>query len=437
MSIQLHLRSRNSFLGSKRRKKVLIKTTAERGAKMPGALEGIRILEWASWINGPSAGAMLADLGAEVIKVEDRIRGDPMRGSETLYGSSMVASGINLAYELYNRNKKSITVDMAKEKGKEVVYRLVKNSDVFLTNYGKSLAAKLGVDYETLSKHNPQIIYAYTSGYGSRGLERERRAFDFVGQARSGMMSTMGERGTPPVLMVGAPTDQLGSIMLAYGILAALVARERSGIGQEVETSMIGAAMHIQVLPIGVYLLQGREMARHSRTNTKSPFSNYYQCADGKWLLLSEPQVDRFWPQICRALGLEKLEEDPRFNNVASRRENARELISILDKVLTTRNREEWLRILGEEVGIACSPVLSIAEVVNDPQVLENNYIVESDHPVLGRVKIPGFPVSFSRSPPEVRSAAPHFGQHTEEVLLQVGGYTWDEIAELKEQEVT
>jgi len=404
---------------------------------MSGALQGIRILEWASWINGPSAGAMLADLGAEVIKVEERIHGDPMRGAETLYGSAMVTSGLNLGYELVNRNKKSIAVDMAKERGKEVIYRLARKSDVFLTNYRKSLAAQLGVDYATLSQHNPQIIYAHTSGYGSRGPDSERRAFDFVGQARSGMMHNMGERGTPPALMVGAPTDQLGSTMLAYGILAALVARERSGIGQEVETSMIGAAMHIQVLPIGTYLLQGREMARHSRANTRSPFSNYYQCADGKWLLLSEPQVDRFQPQLFKALGIEQLQRDPKFDTVQSRRENATELISILDEILATKTRDEWLRILGDEVGIACSPVLSIAELVTEPQVLENDYIVDFNHPILDRVKVPGFPISLSRTPAEARTAAPQFGQHTEEVLLEVGGYTWDEIARLKEEEVT
>jgi len=237
--------------------------------------------------------------------------------------------------------------------------------------------------------------------------------------------------------MVGAPTDQLGSTMLAYGILAALVARERSGIGQEVETSMIGAAMHIQVLPIGTYLLQGREMARHSRANTRSPFSNYYQCADGKWLLLSEPQVDRFQPQLFKALGIEQLQRDPKFDTVQSRRENATELISILDEILATKTRDEWLRILGDEVGIACSPVLSIAELVTEPQVLENDYIVDFNHPILDRVKVPGFPISLSRTPAEARTAAPQFGQHTEEVLLEVGGYTWDEIARLKEEEVT
>ncbi len=404
--------------------------------KLPGALDGIRVIEWATMVNGPSAGVMLGELGAEVIKLEDRIYGDGSRGAQGWFGTRLnLPHGLTVPFELNNRNKKGITVDLKKEKGKEILHRLVKNSDVFLTNYSYSRARRLGADYEALSKLNSRLIYAATSGYGPKGPDSEKRAFDWVGQARSGMMASIGERDAPPGVMVGAVTDQLASMMLAYGIMVALFARERLNIGQEVATSMTGAAIYMQSPNFGAFLLRGREMGRHSREEAKYPFSNTYRCSDNKWIVLTDPQVDRFWHQVCQTLGLEELEHDPRFDNVETRKDNAKELVSRLEAIFATKTRDEWARILEEGAGIACSPVLSIPEVAADPQVLENEYIIEFEHPVLGRVKFPGSPVSFSKTPARTRSAAPTFGQHTEDVLLN-SGYTWDEIADLKKQEV-
>jgi crotonobetainyl-CoA:carnitine CoA-transferase CaiB-like acyl-CoA transferase len=406
--------------------------------KISSALQDIRVLECAGGINGPSCGCILGCLGAEVIKIEKPGEGAWERGIDTLSGTGLeLPYGLKIGVEVFDHSKKSITLDLEKERGRKILYQLVKKSDVFLTNYHRSALVKLGADYQTLSKYNPQLIYATSSALGSRGSESERRAFDYTGQARSGMMTSMGDRDEPPTVMVGAPADQLGAIMLAFGILAAIIARERTGYGQEVDTSMAGAAIYMQAFHVGISLLRSRQLARHSRLRTKSPLSNYYKCADSKWLILTEPQVYKFWPQFCRALGLGELVDDPRFNTMPAMRENAKLFIPILDKVFATKTRDQWINILDEEVGLAFSPVLDISELATDPQVLENECIVDFDHPALGRIKLPGLPIMLSKTPAKVRSKAPELGEHTEEVLIELCEYSWEEIAELSGQGVT
>jgi crotonobetainyl-CoA:carnitine CoA-transferase CaiB-like acyl-CoA transferase len=402
-----------------------------------GPLEGIRVLEFASHINGPSASAFLADYGAEVIKVEDRNRGDGTRGFVSYGGDPMnLAGGLNVVFEAYNRNKRDITLDLAKEKGLEIMYRLAKKSDVFLTNYRDNLLARLKVDYDTLHKLNPRLIYAVGSGYGSKGPENERRTFDWAGQARSGIMSMTGEREGPPGLIIGNVVDQIGGQFLASGVLLALLAREKFGFGQRVDASMLGGALLVQLSSLAPSLWRGRSPSRHSSQRAKNAFANYYKCSDNKWIILSEPQVQRFWPQLCKAMGITELENDPRFNTIKGQRTNCIELISIIKRVMATKTCAEWEDILGRQVGISCSPVFGMEDLVNDPQILENEYIVEFDHPVLGRIKVPGFPIGLSETRPSVRTAPPQFGQNTEEILQEIGGYNWDEITEFREQEV-
>jgi crotonobetainyl-CoA:carnitine CoA-transferase CaiB-like acyl-CoA transferase len=404
---------------------------------MSSILENIRVLECAGGINGPSTGCILGCLGAEVIKIEKPGEGAWERGIDAISSTGLeLPHGLSIAMEVFNHSKKSITLDLNKEKGKEILYQLVKKSDVFITNYHGSALVELGADYQSLSKQNPRLIHATSSALGSRGPESERRSFDFIGQARSGMMTSMGERGESPSIMVGAPTDQLGAIMLAFGILAAIIAREHTGYGQQVDTSMMGAAIYMQAFHLGISLFRGRQLARHSRLRTKSPLSNYYQCADGKWLVLTEIQVPKFWRDFCYVLGLDELVNDPRFNTIKAIRENSELLISILDRVFITKTRDRWIKILDTEVGLACSPILDMSELANDPQVSENKYIVDFDHPVLGKIKLPGLPVNFSKAPAIVRSKAPELGEHTEDVLIEICGYSWDEIAKLKDQEV-
>ncbi len=405
---------------------------------MSGVLDGIRVLEWSAWHQGPEAGSMLGDLGADVIKIEDRITGDPFRGAESLFGTSMSMGSANIAFEITNRNKRSITLDLKKAKGKEILYRLVSKSDVFLTNYTPATAKKLGADYGSLLVHNPRLIYAVGSGLGTRGPESHRPAFDTIAQARSGIMFMISDRDhTEPYQIVGGVIDQLGATVLAYAVVSALLARERKGIGQQVEASLLGSAIHQQKTNLGAFLLSGRVRARHSRTRAKNPLTNQYRCADSKWIMLAGFQSDRYWPQFCNAIGHPELVQDPRFKGVSERSANCKELIKILDNVFIAQPRAEWLATF--EAGcsdLPFAPILEISDLATDPQVLENEYITDFDHPSLGRIKVVGCPVCFSETPAEIKREAPAFGQHTEEVLSELCGYTWEELAQLRDEQV-
>jgi crotonobetainyl-CoA:carnitine CoA-transferase CaiB-like acyl-CoA transferase len=399
-------------------------------------LEGIRILDWTQWQMGTVASAMLADLGAEVIHIEDRERGDPGRGMRAAGGAWLdLSGGRNAYFEYTNHNKKGIAIDLKKGEGKEIIYRLVKNSDIFIHNFRQGVPERLGLDYDTLSQHNPKLIYAALSGYGPKGPEAQEPAFDYLGLARSGMMTIVGAPDTPPPGFSGGIADQMGAIMAAYGMLAALLARERLGIGQKIDVSHLGSLMALEGLAIAIKLFTGQEMPRKNRPKEANPLWNHYLCADGKWIVLGMLQADRYWPVVCKGLGIEHLEKDPRFENMDKRRENSEELISIMDKVFITKSSEEWMKRLKEAGDVVCTPVQTISDLVDDPQVWANEYLVEFNHGVLGSMKFMGLPIQFSKTPGAARPEAPEFGQHTEEVLIEVGGYSWEEIVALKEKE--
>ena len=403
---------------------------------MGGPLDGIRVLNW-SQFTPSSAGYILGDLGADVIKIEHPVQGDAYRGMGAMYGEAMLmAGGRHAGFEAVNRNQRSVTLDLKQETGREILYKLIERSDVFFTNYTTSVARKLGADYETLSSKNPLLIYAASSTYGPRGPWAERRGFDQTAQARSGLMFAMGERDFPePVQTVSGVADQMGATMLVNGILAALLARERQGIGQRIDVSLLGSMLHLQSIGVGVTSFRGKSWVRHGRKRARNPLTNHYQCGDGTWLLFAEIQADRFWPEFCRALGLDALIDDPRFATaMGGRRDNAGELIEILDRTLAAKPRNEWLRIFEEQrVPFAYSPVHDYQDVLNDPQVLDNDYVVEFDHPAAGRIKEMGYPVRFSETPAQIVREAPEFGQHTEEVLQELG-YSWEEIGALREK---
>jgi crotonobetainyl-CoA:carnitine CoA-transferase CaiB-like acyl-CoA transferase len=405
---------------------------------MGGPLQGIRVLEVAGFLSAPTAGYMLGDLGAEVIKIEDRVKGDPVRGMSAYFGGSLyLPEGVNIFFETANRNKKSLTLDLKKEKGKKILYELVKVSDVFSTNYSRDVTARLKIDYESLIQHNPKLVYAIATGYGSRGPESMKRAFDPIAQARSGIMYTVGEPDSPPSQINGPVFDQMTGTLLAYGILAALFVRDRQGKGQQVEVSLLGSGIHLQAYNVNIATLRGRPLARSSRKTLKNPLANYFQCADGKWLIFAEAQSDRFWHDFCGALGITHLEKDPKFATAEDRKKNYQEITSRIEEIFKTKTRDEWISLLQTKGGgISFSPILALDELSSDPQALENKYITEFDHPVLGKVKEVGIPVEFSGTPVNVKGHAPHFGEHTEEVLIDLCGYSWEEIEQLKKEEI-
>ncbi len=408
-----------------------------------GPLAGVRVVEWSIWQHGPVAGAMLGDLGADVIKVEEREGGDS--------GRAMYAfedTGASPYFEVNNRNKRSVAVDMKKPQGVALVRRLVANSDVFIQNFRPGIAEKIGLDYETLRSDNPLLVYGSASAYGAKGPERTGRAYDLLGQARSGLLfhpsSTELQKAQD-----GGLADQMGAIMLAYGVLAALVARERHGVGQRVDTSLFGSMLSLRGLALALELMtqDGRVATstfhKHmggeppSRQNPGNPLWNTYAAADGKWIAMAMVQSDPHWLNFLEALGRpEPLASDPRFADHITRCQNARACVALLDDVFATRTRAEWMARLLAEGDMPICAVNTTADVADDPQAIANDYVTWFDHPVMGRVREPGFPVALSETPASLRRPAPELGQHTEDVLLEVLGMDWDGIGELKKLEV-
>ncbi len=404
---------------------------------MATPLEGIRILDWTQWQMGTVATSMLADLGAEVIHIEDKNLGDAGRGLSRVRGASIeLANGRNAYFEYNNHNKKGIAVDLKKPEGKEMIYRLVKNSDVFVHNFRQGVPERLGLGYETLCQHNAKLIYAALSGYGPNGPEAKEPAFDYLGLARSGIMTAVGEPDSPPSSFYGGMADQMGAIMAAYGVLAALMARERHDVGQKIDISHLGSMMMLQGLGLAFMNFSGIKETRSERKKVANPLWNHYLCKDQKWLVLGMLQPDRQWPAVCQALNIEHLEKDPKFENQDVRRDNCEELIAIMDQVFITKTSKDWMKLLKEAGDVICTPVQEIPDLLEDPQTWANDYFIKYDHKDLGEITGMGLPVQFSQTPGEVRLEAPHFGEHTEMVLLEVGGYTWEEIAALKEKEV-
>jgi len=399
---------------------------------MAGALEGIKVLDLTIWYLGPMCAGILGDWGAEVIHIED-VTGDPTRG---IRAAGVVPVGeTNWPWEILNRNKKSITIDLRQERGQEILYKLAGRADVFVTNFLGSVLKRMKIDYESLSQINPKLIYAQGSGYGERGSDKERPGYDFTAfWARSGIMATLGEPGSPPTPQLPGMGDFISALCLAGGISTALFAREKTGKGQKVSLSLLGAGLWMGGSQAQATLSTGIEFARVSRKTVGNPLWNYYQTGDKKWIQLVCLQSDRYWPGFCKAAGRKYLEHDPRFDSHENRMRNNVALISIIDEVMLTMTRDEWGKLFDEN-GLLWGPALTYAEAINDPQVLENEYIVEVPHPRYGSIKLIASPLQFNRTPAKIRSTAPECGQHTEEILLELG-YSWEDMLGLKDRKV-
>ncbi len=403
---------------------------------MAGPLEGIKVLDWTQWQMGTVATAMLAEFGADVVHIENRLTGDAGRGL-TFPTIGELPAGRTAYFETNNRGKRSLAIDLLKPGGREVIYHLVSKADVFVHNFRQGVPEKLKLDYDTLCQYNPDIIYAAASGYGPKGPEAREPAFDMIGLARSGIASATSVPDDPNLPMGGGLADQMGAVMTSYGILMALLARERLGVGQKVDVSHLGSMMALQGLTIGIGLyLNPEPRQKLTRKQAGNPLWNYYRCADDRWIILGMLQPDRQWPIVCKALGIEHLTDDPRFCDADKRRENSEELIALMDGIFITKPVDEWMEILKGTGDVICTPLQTIQDLRNDPQVIANDYIIEREHEVLGNVKVRGLPVELSRTPGLVRVEAPECGQHTEEILMEWSGYSWEDIAELREKEI-
>ncbi len=397
------------------------------------ALEGVRVIDMTIWQQGPVATAMLADMGAEVIKIEERQHGDPGR-----YSDNVDQEGnrfpLSFYFESNNRDKKSVAINLKTEAGREVLYRLVKKSDVFASNFRKKALERLGLDYPVLRQHNPRLIYALATGYGPRGPDKDRASNDLAAQCLGGMLSQEGS--SPPAPIWAGMADQVAAMVLAYGVVLALFARERTGLGQEVDTSLLGSQILLGAINVQDYLFSGKVSWQLGRDEPVSPFWHVYKTKGDRWLSIGFLEEHRYWRDLCRALGLEHLEKDPRFDTNEKRTsQNKAVLVEILQQTIAEKSLEEWSSILSKE-DFVWAPVRDYSEVVNDPQVLENEYIVDVKHPNLGNIRMTGVPVHLSETPGKIRTTAPELGQHTEEVLTEICGYSWDDISRLREAEV-
>jgi len=399
---------------------------------MPGPLDGVKVVELGQFQQGPVAGMRLGDLGADVIKVEPPT-GDPGRGMLKVVEADgdLNGNGRNYYFEGHNRNKRSITLDLKKEKGLEAFFKLIKWADVFVNNLSINAPDRMGIGYERLREINPRLIYAHTSGWGRNGPYADALSFDYTGIARCGAMMICGERDAPPQPIIPGTGDECGALMCGFAVCAALYAREKTGKGQRIDTSLMGGLIAMQRLVLSAPAFLGQEYCRWIRSKAGNAMYNHYQCKDDKWIVVAHLQPDRYWPNVCKALGLEELEHDPRFNSIEARKANAEELVSIFDKTFITRTRDEWMEIFEREK-VICAPIQTPLEVVNDPQTLANEYVIEVDHPVWGKTRQVGFPWVFSETKASVRRLAPELGEHTEEILLEMG-YSRDDIIELKQ----
>jgi crotonobetainyl-CoA:carnitine CoA-transferase CaiB-like acyl-CoA transferase len=387
-------------------------------------LSGVRIVDLTQMLAGPYGSMLLADLGAEVIKIEDPRGGDPTRrlGPPFVEGESGYFLGIN-------RNKRSVALDLRKAAGRQLLYDLVEVSDVIFNNFRPGTMEKLGCDYETLKKFNPQLIYCSLTGFGETGPYKDRPAFDLAIQAISGAMSITGEAGRPPVRM-GIPLGDLsGSLFCAFAIASALYTREKTGAGHRIDIGLMDCMVSLLTYVGQYYLIDGRVPGPiGSAHQSVVPYQAF---ATKDMYIVVAIFVEKFWHALCQVLEREELYDDPRFADNARRREHRAELIPILEDIFRTRPGDEWLALLSE-AGVPCSPINTLDRVFQDPQVAARDMVVETDHAKAGRLRSIGNPVKTSPGENGRFEPAPLHGQHSEEVLKDVLGYSARRIAALR-----
>ena len=379
---------------------------------------------------------ILADLGAEVVKIEEPGVGDPSRGLVSIGGVGDWTSGSDFFYTVNNRNKKSITLNLKHPEAKEVMLRLVKKSDVLVHNLRVGAAEKLGIDYGTMSAVNPRLIYAEGTGYGLNGPESKRPALDPTVQARTGVLKFSTPPGMPPHYIPGGMGDQVAAVWLTCGVMAALMARERWGIGQRVDSSLLGSMLWLHAVPVSYQLWFGREYPQSSRSQAGNPLYNSYRCRDGEWIFFANLQSDRHWFGFCEALGRLDLATEEGFVTAEAREANREVLVGILDSIFATKDSSDWSMILAGQPDLVFERVRSMAELATDPQVLENEYIVDIGDAQRGPAQILGLPVKLEATPSSARADSAEHGQHTDQVLSEICGYSSTEIGALRDRKV-
>jgi crotonobetainyl-CoA:carnitine CoA-transferase CaiB-like acyl-CoA transferase len=435
---------------------------------MPMALEGIKVIDVSQVAAVPMCARHLADFGADVLHIEHAVTGDSWRNLQAGAGGGPagIPSDIPYNWEAFNRNKRSVAIDLSKEGGRNIIYRMVERADVFLTNLRLCEREKFKMEYKILNALNPRLIYGSVTGHGREGPDKDVPAYDTtVFWARSGvshLLTILGMSGPNPRPAFG---DNVAGLGLAFGVMNALYARDRTGLGQEVDTSLFFSGLYQLTFDVAGALATGRDemeyrltdgfegteeekkerdaliddsrlailrLANFYRERIPNPMANTYGTKDGKLIRFNALQADRYWSKFCKMIGREDLEPDPRFATMEARKENCKELFHIFREAFLTRTLEEWRPLIAD---IPASPMQTLVDVINDPQARANNFFLPYDHPNYGAIEIMASPVNMSRTPATIRMPAPEFSQHTEEVLLEEG-YSWEDIGRFKEEGV-
>ena len=395
---------------------------------MTTSLKGIRVLEMAQIMAGPTCGLLLADLGAEVIKIEKTPAGDDTRNF-----LPPEINGEAAAFMMMNRNKKGIALNLKDKDGIKIFKEMVKNSDVVLENFRKGTLEKLGIGYDVMSKINPKIILCEISGYGRTGPYADKGGFDLVAQGMSGLMSITGESKDKPPMKVGAPiTDITAGLLASSGILAALIHREKTGEGQKVDTSLFEAGI---VHTYWQSAIAGATGQSPGPLGSAHPLTAPYQAfkTKDKWITVGASNQNT-WLMLLKAINRQDLQENEMFSSNLSRKKNISQLVDILSSELLKRTSDEWLKIFDNN-GLPCGPINSITEMFEDPQTIHREMIIEVENTKAGKSKSIGMPIKFSKSKTEKSKGAPNLGEHTREIMLSFG-YKHEEIEDFYNRKV-
>jgi len=372
------------------------------------ALSGIRVVDLTRILAGPFCTLLLADLGAEVIKIESPKGGDPVRHQ------GAIRDGLSWYFAQFNRNKKSVVLDLYTAEGKDTLARLLRTADVVVENYRPGVFASMGFDAGRLRELNPRLIHASVNGYGSTGPYADRPSFDFIAQAMSGFMSVNGAQDTDPMRAAPPLSDLIAGLYCAFGVVSALQSRERTGLGQEVESSLTNGLISMLAYLSAEYLATDRLPQRTGNNHPIVAPYGLFRAADG--MVAVAPSTDTFVRRFLGVLGLSQILEEPRFRTNADRVTHREELNAIINRVTGARTVDHWISEINAG-GCPCGRVQDLAEVFSDPQVLAQDMLLEVDHPGHGTVRMTGFPVKLSATPALVRRPAPELGADTEAVL--------------------
>ena len=372
---------------------------------MPGSLEGLRVLDLTSNLSGPYCCMMLADHGADVLKLEQPGKGDAARNMPPF------VNGESAPFMIWNRNKKSVTIDLKTER--ERFLSLVDSADFVVENFRPGVMDRLGLGWDVIHARNPRAIMGSISGFGQTGPNSRRGGFDLISQAMSGLMSINGPEDGPPFRLPIAISDVAAGMFLAFGLLAALEARHRSGQGQYVETSLVEAATSFCVYEAAHYFATGTRPPRIGQQHRGSSPYQVFATEDGYITVGASQQ--KFFVSLCEILGVPELVSDPRFGSVAERVAHNRELVALLAERIRTQPSGRWLAAL-EAAGIPAGPVMGFDEVFTDPHMLARGMVAETEHPVTGKFRTLGVPVKLSATPGSVRRPAPRLGEHSGDV---------------------